>query len=376
MTSEWKILLRCLHGALGQFLKEVDGCQPVAEPVAAAQQVLPLTTVAPKVVEAAPPPEPVAVVAEVKAEEEVAPPSVQDIQDPGFSREKILRFLATRGYDYDVWKEKPRPEINKTALQALESMQAIAPGVKTRKPRATKTEKANDVAPAKDESTAMSVIAELSDEVVAKVASMLQLDPQSPSVRVEVANLLVTAEAAKHFVAGIDAVEPEPVAVATVERPSAPPIPATVSRPATVALKVEEKKGPSESDRLLVYITEKYGAGGKLYEHVTSPIISEYAPALEQIVQEALASGDAEKKSRAEKYTGIMGCNGRCVDCPRSGAQLTACLAIHDEERDPEGVDKVLAGEILLRFAQVDHDPWSPRDTPDGPAVATLEASL
>jgi hypothetical protein len=394
MTKEMMLLIRCLNGALTEFLRQVDGCEPDER-----QQVLPLpgetvkaapakaveavaavaaepAAVEPKAVRAEP-----EVDAEATDKEEIesAPPTAVDLADPSYPREKILNFLAKRGYDRAQWEKETRPELVQKAVAVLAAMQAAAPGVKRRGRPPKAAAQAPAAAPEQAE-TAIDVLKALPTGKVTQVATTLQLDPGAADVLTQVAALLVTPEAVRSFLSGLEepeADEPEPVVV-VAEAPAAPPLPSgppVVSRPqvaATPPPAAAPRAESAEAKALLAFITKAHGYNGSLYTHVTSAEVSEYAPHLQQMLVGALAGADPVKLDRAKRYTGIMGCTGQCVDCHRGAAQIAACLETHNVDRDPMGVDKVLSGELLLRFEPTGHSPWDPAT--DGPRVAAVEA--
>ena len=59
-----------------------------------------------------------------KEEIESAPPTAVDLADPSYPREKILNFLAKRGYDRAQWEKETRPELVQKAVAVLAAMQA------------------------------------------------------------------------------------------------------------------------------------------------------------------------------------------------------------------------------------------------------------
>lgn len=377
MSNQWKFLISLLHSALGQFLEQVDldsEDRPTSTPPSAPPKAPPSTA---KAQPAPTPPQPVAAPAD-EPEVTIPTPTIEELRDPGYSRALIERFLVSRGFEQEAVSKMIRPELNKTAIAQVEQLSVAGVGARKRNKKEAAGEKAVDKKP-----TAESVLLGLSSEHRAAVARMLNVDPAAADVVPQLVTLLGTAEAVNEVLpVALESATAEVAPVATVQvtpetpaplaneppkasrRPSLPkdpPAEPEVAKPAA-----EKADGPGA--RLLAHITEKYGVDGVLMNAPPEGEVIENIPVLQKMIQDGLKSNQPAKVARYTNYTEKLGCSGKCIECPRGGAQMAACLTVFDKEyaasctapggEEVNNVNRVIAGELLVRFTDVEGDVW------------------
>lgn len=389
MSTQWKFLITCIHNALGQFLEQVDlhsEDRPTSTPSSAPPKS-PAVKTAPTqpAAEAAPPGPPDAAPAAGEPEVPVITPTIEELRDPGYSRGLIERFLVSRGFEQESISKMVRPELNRTAIAQVEQLNTAGAGARKR------TKKDTSEKPENKKPTAESVLADLPAEHRAAVARMLNVDPAAPDVIPQLVQLLGTAEAVNEVVpVALQSAPEESAPVATVQitpetpapLPSSPPKPSRKPSvpsdpPAEPPAAPEVKKADGPGADLLAYITQKYGVNGVLMNTPPDGEIVENLPVLQKMIQEGLKSNVPAKVARYTNYTEKLGCSGRCIECPRGGAQMAACLTVFDKEyaasctppggEEVNNVNRVIAGELLVRFAGVQGDVWDDAFE-DGPA--------
>lgn len=388
MSTQWKFLITCLHNALGQFLEQVDlhsedrptstpSSAPPKSPAVKTEPTQPAAEVTPPTVEAPP--------AVSEPEVPVPTPTIEELRDPGYSRMLIERFLVSRGFEQEAVSKMVRPELNRTAIAQVEQLNTAGAGARKR------TKKDAGEKPESKKPTAESVLAELPAEHRAAVARMLNVDPAAPDVIPQLVQLLGTAEAVNEVVpVALQGASEESAPVATVQittetpapLPSSPPKPSRKPSvpsdpPEETAAAPEVKKADGPGAHLLAHITQKYGVNGVLMNTPPDGEVVENIPVLQKMIQDGLKSNVPAKVARYTNYTEKLGCSGRCIECPRGGAQMAACLTVFDKEyaasctppggEEVNNVNRVIAGELLVRFAGVQGDVWD-EAFEDGPA--------
>lgn len=379
MSTQWKFLITCLHNALGQFLEQVDlhsEDRPTSTPPSAPSKASTVKAAPTQPTAEATPPAAEAPPTTSEPEVPVPTPTIEELRDPGYSRMLIERFLVSRGFEQEAVSKMVRPELNRTAIAQVEQLNTAGAGARKR------TKKDAGEKPEGKKPTAESALVELPADHRAAVARMLNVDPAAPDVVQKLALLLGTAEAVNEVVpVALQGAIEEPTPVATVQitpetpapLPSSPPkpnrkpsVPSDPPDEPDAAPEVKKVEGPGAN--LLAYITQKYGVNGSLMNTPPDGEVVENIPVLQKMIQDGLKSNVPAKVARYTNYTEKLGCSGRCIECPRGGAQMAACLTVFDKEyaasctppggEEVNNVNRVIAGELLVRFASVEGDVW------------------
>lgn len=361
------VLIKHLHAALGAYLVEI-GTNPVTSIPSEVQPELPLVTPETRRVEsekkATEATEP-----ETKADEispdEMAPPTVLDIQNPSFPRERLISFLVTRGYPKEEVAMLTRPELNKQALQAAEAMMAAGPGAKRRK-------KAQPTAPAPQisgDNAMATAVAALTDSQRAGLAKMMQI-PLNENTNARIIELLGNVEGLNTALEVVSeqegatstvekVVEPEvPVAVATV--PSAPPVAIPAAPPVAAPAPVAVAEAPKETlgARILREASAELGYNGQLYNYFTHQSQTAFAPGLQQLLKANIADPNPQFDV-IRQYLAVVAppgkdsCNAECTRCPRGAGQLSACLKVFDDDASDYGPEDVVKSKSMVLFKPI-----------------------
>jgi hypothetical protein len=317
----------------------------------------------------------------------VRQPSEAEVVDPNYPRADLIVWLATRGFETSAISGLPRTDIEKLCIGQLKAINEVAPGVarRGRPPGAkNKTKATAAVAPAAPEGPSlMEELEKLSSATLDALAMNFQTSGSPDQIRAYLVEVFDNdVESLSTALEHLGSIDEAPVS-AVVEAPQAPVVDMraseeesppfdTVTPIAPLEVKDVQQEDLVEirtGGDLIRAVSKIHGYEGTLYNFITSAPLAEAAAAVESAYSSfGAVPGEGGEPVRA--YFKKLGCEGKCLQCPRGGGQLAICASLMDTqlahpvtlqkymrgetvtENDPEGesplISKVLAGELFV----------------------------